>query len=137
MVSRQSGADTAGGWGCGAVVAQMRVYLDDGNELQELREWMGGHSGIRVEAVPRPAEPHAQGSVWDFLSVLCEAGGPVAAAVRALQLWIESRVTVVEIVVGEKRFTVRTTDAATVLPQVERAAANMLEPGESHRDDPS
>ncbi len=119
------------------MAAQMKIYLDDGEELLDLREWMAGHSGIVVEAVARPSVPNAQGSVWDFLSVLCASAGPVAAAVRALQLWIESRITVVEIVIGEKRFTARTKDAATVLPQVVEAATKMLESGDADHDGPA
>lgn len=117
------------------MAAQMKIYLEDADEVQDLQEWMTGQPGIAVEAVLRPAVLHAQGSMWDFLSVLCEAGGPLVAAVRALQLWIESRVTVVKVVVGEMSFTVRTKDAATVLPQVVETASKMLESGEARRDE--
>ena len=116
---------------------QMKIYLEEADELNDLRDWMSGHSGIVVEMVPCPAAPNAQGSVWDFLSVLCASAGPVVAAVRALQLWIESRVTVIEISVGDERFVVRTTDAATVLPQVEKIATKMLESGDARTDEAS
>jgi len=119
------------------VAAQMKIYLDDGEELQNLREWMSGHSGIVVEAVGRPSEPTAQGSLWDFLSILCASAGPLAAAVRALQLWIESRITVVVIEIEGKRFTARTKDAATVLPQVLEAATKLLESEEAGHDGPA
>jgi hypothetical protein len=119
------------------VAAQMKIYIDDGGALQDLREWMTGHSGIVVKAVARPSEPTAQGSVWDFLSILCASAGPLTVAMRALQLWIESRTTVVQIVIGAKKFTVRTTDAATVLPQVMEAATRILESAEGDHDGPA
>ena len=115
----------------------MKIYLDDADEFNDLREWMEGHSGIVVAAVARPAAPNAQGSVWDFLSVLCASTGPVAAAVRALQLWIESRVAVVRIEVGDKSFVVRTPSAAAVLTQVEQLATKMLGAEEARTDDAS
>jgi hypothetical protein len=109
------------------VSVQLRIHLDDATEFEDLREWMGGHDGVIVDTVRRPPGATAQGSVWDFLSVACETGGPVVAAVRALQLWIESRVTAVQVAIGDKTFTVRTTDAAMVLPRVEEMAVRMLE----------
>lgn len=115
--------------------AQLKIYLDDSAELEDLREWMSGHVGVVVEAVRRSSGPTAQGSVWDFLSVACETGGPVAAAVRALQLWIESRVTTVQIAIGENKVTVRTKDAAAVLPQVEKMAVGILESGTDQQDE--
>lgn len=110
------------------MTVELRVYLRDNGQLEDLRDWMCGPSGVTVQAVPRPPEPNSQGTVWDFLSVLCAAGGPVVAAVRALQLWIEARVTVIEIEVREQRIKVTSQDARTVLPQV-IAAAQALEAG--------
>lgn len=88
---------------------------------------MSGHSDVTVRPVNRPSEPNSQGSVWDFLAVTCATGGPVVAAVRALQLWIEAHVTVVEIEVGDRRIKVTGHDARAVLPQVV-SAAQALEP---------
>lgn len=119
------------------MAAQLKIYLDDIHDFPDLQEWMSGHAGVTVKPVLRPAEANAQGSVWDFLSIACEAGGPVVVAVRALQLWIESRVTTVQIAIGENKITVRTKDAATVLPQIEKMAAKMVEPGEAQQGDPA
>jgi Effector Associated Constant Component 1 len=102
------------------VTVQLTIGTASRDEVADLREWMTG-TGANVQTTSRVAAPNAQGSVWDLLTVACEAGGPVVGAVRALQLWIESRVTSVEIVVGDRRFTVTTQDAATVLPEVTKA----------------
>jgi hypothetical protein len=115
---------------------ELRVHLSDSGQLDDLRKWMGGSAGVAVRSVPHPPEPNSQGTVWDFLSVLCAAGGPVVAAVRALQLWIEARVTVVEVEVGERRFKVRSQDARSVLPQI-IAAAHALEPAPEAPDEPT
>lgn len=117
------------------MAVELRVFVQDRAEAGDLREWMSGLPGVVVRAVAVPADPLSQG-VWDFLSVACEAGGPVVAAVRALQLWIEARITVVEVAVGDRRITVRTADASTVLPEVTKAAAALESAGES-RDEPS
>jgi hypothetical protein len=108
------------------MTVEFRIYLSDNGLLEDLREWMGDHSGVELKAVAHPSKPNSQGSVWEFLAVVCAAGGPIVAAVRALQLWIEARVTVIEIEVGDRRITVTSHDAKTVLPQVV-AAAQALE----------
>lgn len=59
-----------------------------------------------MTAVARPAGANSQGGVWDFLSLACATGGPLAAAVRALQMWVEARVTTIEVEAGGRRFTV-------------------------------
>ena len=102
---------------------ELRIRLRDGGQLEDLGEWMRGHPGVTVGTVARVPEPHSQGTgVWDFLSVVCAAGGPIVVAVHALQLWLEARVTVVEIEVGDRRIKVKSASAATVLPQVVSAA---------------
>ncbi len=103
------------------MAVRLKLYVEDADEFQDLSAWMTGHTGVSVDAVAGRARPNAQGTVWDFLSVTCEAGGPVVVAVRALQLWIQARVTTVEVVVGDRRIKVRSRDAATVLPQVVEA----------------
>jgi hypothetical protein len=126
------------GWcrreGLAALTLQMKISIDDREGLKDLSEWMKGTVGVHIEPVVRPAELNAQGSAWDFLSVLCESGGPAVAAVRALQLWIEARVTVVNLAIGEKKFTVRTQDAATILPEVVKAL-QALESGDTGHAD--
>jgi hypothetical protein len=104
------------------MTVELRVRLADGGQLADLREWMGGHQGVGVRAVARPPDPNSQGTAWDFLSVACAAGGPLVAAVRALQLWIEAHVTEIEVEVGERRIKVTSRTAETVLPQVIEAA---------------
>jgi len=108
----------------------LQVQVVDGARIDDLQRWMEGlHPDIALKQVSRVSGANAQGTVWDFLEVACASGGAVTAAVRALQLWIESRVTSVEIVVGESKFTVKTADARVALPSVE-AAAKALEAGD-------
>lgn len=109
-----------------------RVYLHDHAEFEDFREWMAGLRGVTVEGVARPAAVNSQGSVWDFLSVACAAGGPVVAALRAVQLWIDARVTVIHIEVGGTRFEVRSQDPA-VLAEV-MTAVRALEPALRDQD---
>lgn len=106
----------------------LSIRVEDGEQLADLETWFGGHTGIYVARVNGKSAPNAQGSVWDFLTVVCGSGGALTAAVRALQLWIEARVTVVHITAGGKTFTVHTSDVRTMMPVVE-AAARALEPG--------
>ncbi|MFF4889806.1 effector-associated constant component EACC1 [Micromonospora chersina] len=115
----------------------MKIYPGSRADLQDLHEWMSGLSGVEVQVVAKPEEPNAQGTVWDFLAILCGAGGPAVAAVRALHLWIESRITTLDVVVGDSRFTVRTADAALVLPQVAKTITDSLEAREESRADGS
>jgi hypothetical protein len=114
------------------MTVEFRAYLGGNGELEDLREWMSGLEGVAAKAVPRPAAPNSQGSVWDFLSVACGTGGPVVAALRALQLWIDARVTVIHIEVGDSRFAVRSQDPA-VLAQV-ASAIRALEPAPKDQD---
>lgn len=104
------------------MTVELRVHLADGGQLADLREWMGGHPGVDVRAVGRKPDRNSQGTAWDFLSVACAAGGPLVAAVRALQLWIEAQVTEIEVEVGGRRIKVTGRTAGTVLPQVVEAA---------------
>lgn len=104
------------------MTVELRVHLTDGGQLADLREWMGGHQGVGVRAVAKPPDPNSQGTAWDFLSVACAAGGPLVAAVRALQLWIEAHVTEIEVEVGGRRIKVTSRTAEAVLPQVIEAA---------------
>ncbi|MFI6686650.1 hypothetical protein [Streptomyces sp. NPDC050485] len=117
------------------MTVELRVSVDGGGQLEDLREWMGGLQGVEVRAVPRPPEPNSQGStVWDFLSLACATGGPLVAGVRALQMWIEARVTVVTVEVGDRRFTLTGTNARTLLPQVAEAARALEAGGTAPRD---
>ncbi|MFI6465542.1 hypothetical protein [Streptomyces sp. NPDC050528] len=110
--------------------------MSDGRQLNSLRDWMAGHPGVRVDAVERPSEPNSQGTVWDFLSVVCAAGGPIVAAVSALQIWIGAQTTEIEVEVGDRRFKVRGRNAEVVLRQVMEAAKS-LEPSAEAPDDPA
>jgi hypothetical protein len=119
------------------MTVELRAHLTDRGQLDDLGKWLD-RPGVAVRTVSRPAEPNGQGTVWDFLSVACAAGGPVVAAVRALQLWIEARVTVVEIEVGDRRFKVRSQDARAVLQEViEAARALEAEPEPEKPDEPT
>jgi hypothetical protein len=113
----------------------LKIRVEDGEQFADLQAWMGGHEGVRVTPVPRASGPNAQGSAWDFLEVACGTGGALTAAVRALQLWIESRVTVIDITVGEQTFKVRTSDAKVVLQMVEEAARTLGAERSSGRGD--
>jgi Effector Associated Constant Component 1 len=105
------------------MMVELKLRLADQEELEDLTQWLGGLSGIHVQTVERPAQPNSQsGTMWDFLAVVCEAGGPAVAAVRALQLWIEARTTTVEVELDGRRIVVTSTDAAAVLPAVAQAA---------------
>ncbi|MEU7043376.1 hypothetical protein AB0A77_20240 [Streptomyces varsoviensis] len=108
------------------MTVELRVRVNDGGRLEDLREWMGGHPGVTVRPVARAPERNSQGTVWDFLAVVCATGGPVVAAVRALQIWIEAQVTEIEVEVGDRRVKVTSRTAGAVLPQV-LAAAQALE----------
>ena len=101
---------------------ELRITLRDAGQLSDLQEWLGEVRGVSVRPVERPAEGNSQGSAWDFLSVACETGGPVVVALRALQMWLEARVTTIEVKVGESVFTVRSSDAGSMLPKIEQAA---------------
>ena len=116
------------------MVVELRLRLENQAEFEDLTEWLSGLSGIRTERVERPAQPNSQsGSVWDFLSVFCAAGGPAVAAVRALQLWIEARTTTVEVELDGRRIAVKSADAAAVLPAVTEAV-KALASGEASGD---
>lgn len=112
------------------------IHLGDNEQFEDLREWMGGHQGVVVDAVAHPSDPRSQGSVWDFLSVTCATGGPLVTALRALQLWIEARVTVIEVVVGDNKFVVRSQDAGAALSEV-TAAIRALESAPGELDEPA
>ena len=111
------------------------IHLDDDGDLEDLRNWMDGTGPSELRLVPRAAQAGAQGSAWEFLSVLCAAAGPLTAAMRALQLWIESRVTVAKVVIGQRSVAIRSTNAAEVIPQLEKTALALLEADEARTDD--
>lgn len=114
----------------------MKVSLASRDELADLHEWLRGQSGISLNAMPNSRKPNAQG-VWEFLSVVFEAGGSAVAAIKAIQLWIEARVTTIDVTIGDAKFRVRTKEAAQVLPQVAAIAEKMLDQQTSERDDPA
>ena len=115
------------------MAAQIKIFLHDSEEFQDLREWMGGHAGIVVEAVPRAATPNAQGSGWDFLSLLFAEGGAVVAGMKALQVWMASRVTVVEIETDKVKIKVTSSNASTALSQIAEITTKLLDSGEAQR----
>ena len=125
---------TAQEWG-GVLAAQAKIFLSGGEELEDLREWMSGHPGVVVHAVPHAPTPNAQGSGWDFLSVLFAEGGAVAAGVKALQLWITSRITTVKAEVGEAKFEITGRTALEDIPKLADALISALESGKTHRVD--
>jgi hypothetical protein len=100
------------------MTVELRVYPGGSGQLESLREWMGGHQGVEVRAVERPPERNSQGTVWDFLAVVCAAGGPLVAAVQALHLWIGAQTTDIEMEVGDRRFKVTGRNAEAVLREV-------------------
>ncbi|MEW2519907.1 effector-associated constant component EACC1 [Actinacidiphila alni] len=113
------------------MAVELRFRVDEGDQLKDLNEWMGGHQGVEVRPVARAAGRNSQGpEVWEFLTLTCATGGPLVAGVRAFQVWIEARVTVVEVEVGDRRFTVTGMNAKALLPEVV-AAARALEAGET------
>jgi hypothetical protein len=118
------------------MTVELRVFLRNGGQLDSLREWMGGHQGIDVQAVERPRERNSQGTVWDFLAVACAAGGPLVAAVHALQLWIGAQTTDIELEVGDRRFKVTGRNAQAVLQEVIETAKS-LEATPEAPDDPA
>jgi hypothetical protein len=105
------------------VPAELRVYVEDASEFEDLRGWMTGQQpGVAVTAVPKPPEPHTQGSsLWEFLSVACGPDGAGAAAVGALAIWIRSRVSTVRIEIGGKKFLVKSHDVDRIMPKVAEA----------------
>jgi hypothetical protein len=111
------------------MTVELRVRLDSGVQLEDLREWMGGLPGVRVRAVPRPPDPNSQGTVWDFLSLACATGGPLVAGVRALQMWAQARVVTIQVEVGDRKFTVTGHNARAVLPEVTAAAEALAAAG--------
>ncbi|WP_019927514.1 effector-associated constant component EACC1 [Nocardia sp. BMG111209] len=113
---------------------ELKIYIGSPTGVLELQEWLSGRPEVTVRAVPQPTAAGAMGSGWDFLSVRSGTGGPLAAAIRALQLWIESQRGTIEIVVGARRFAVGMTNAAVVLPtvmEVARALASAEEESEA------
>lgn len=116
----------------GDVQVELKVYVEDAAEFEDLRGWMTGqHPEVAVTAVPRPPEPYTQGSLWDFLSVACGHDGAGAAAVGALAIWIRSRVSTVRIEIGEKKFLVKGRDVEGILPKVVEAVKALEEaPGD-------
>ncbi|MGW0944220.1 effector-associated constant component EACC1 [Streptomyces sp. NPDC002623] len=107
------------------MTVELRVFLSNGGQLESLRAWLDGHQGVAVEARERPPEPNSQGTVWDFLAVVCAAGGPLVAAVHALQLWIQGQVTDIELEVGDRRFKVTGRNAQAVLQEVIETAKSL------------
>lgn len=111
------------------MAVEFRVFPGGGAQMDSLREWMGGHPGVEVSVVERPPEPNSQGTVWDFLAVVCAAGGPLVAAVQALHLWIGAQTTDIEVEVGDRRFKVTGRNAEAVLREVIETA-RQLEAGQ-------
>ncbi|MGI5455036.1 effector-associated constant component EACC1 [Streptomyces sp. CA-249302] len=120
------------------MTVELRVYVNGVGRLDGLRDWMGGHPGVEVDVVEPPPERNSQGTVWDFLSVVCAAGGPIVAAVSALQLWIGAQTTEIEVEVGGKRFRVNGRNAEVKLREVMEAARALETPAPAEApDDPA
>jgi hypothetical protein len=115
------------------MAVELKIYPDSTTDLERLREWMSGHSGVDVRLVAREPVPNAQGSVWDFLSVVCATGGPAAVALRALQIWIESRTTKVRLEYAGRSLELSTTNVGAVLPELRE----FIQAGQERRDDES
>jgi hypothetical protein len=111
------------------VAIELRITSDDAGELTDLQEWLGDINGVSAVPVERRAESNSQGEGWDFLRVLCETGGPVVAALGALRMWLEARITTIELTVADKTFKLRSSDPASLLPQIEQAARALGEAG--------
>jgi Effector Associated Constant Component 1 len=113
------------------VQVELKVYVEDAGEFEDLRGWMTGqHPEVAVTAVPKPPEPYTQGSApWDYLSVACEPGGAGAVAVAALAIWIRSRVSTVRIEIRGMK--VNGHDVDEILPKVVEAVKALEEaPGD-------
>ncbi|WP_051450899.1 effector-associated constant component EACC1 [Actinospica robiniae] len=104
------------------MTTELRVSFNDAGQMSDLQEWLSKIKGVHATPVARPAEGNSQGTAWDFLSVACETSGPVVVALRALQKWLEARVTTIEVRVGSSVFKVHSADAADLLPKIEQAA---------------
>ncbi|MCI3276591.1 hypothetical protein [Streptomyces cylindrosporus] len=118
------------------MTVELRVYVNGVGQLDGLREWMGGHAGVEVTVVEPPPERNSQGTVWDFLSVVCAAGGPIVAAVTALQLWIGAQTTEIEVEVDGRRIRVNGRNAEAKLREVMEVARALEAPAEAP-DDPA
>ena len=131
---RRQGLASAGPRGPGGdVQVELKVYVEDAGEFEDLRGWMTGqHPGVGVTAVPKPPEPYTQGpALWDYLSVACEPGGAGVAALGALAIWIRSRVSTVRVKIGENEFLVKSRDADEILPKMVEAVKALEEtPGD-------
>lgn len=86
---------------------EFQVYADSPDDLEDLREWMTGQDH-RITAAPvwKPAGPNTLGSVWDFLSVACAAGGAGTAALGVLAVWIRSKRISVRVKLRDYEFSV-------------------------------
>lgn len=79
------------------MTVEIKVVPADPGDFHRLAAWLSELADVEVTHVERPPAPNAQGTVWDFLSVAVSSGGGAAAVMRALQVWIESRITKVTI----------------------------------------
>lgn len=104
-----------------AMAADMSIYCDDDRDLESLRKHLQHLPDVTTRLVPRAPLPSRLGGGFDSLAVLFGSGGAATVVAHALKTWIESKVTVVTIKVGESEFIVKSRDAATILPQVTAA----------------
>lgn len=114
------------------VVATLKISSSDAGVLGELREFMGERPGVAVDLLSLPAQPGAQGSVSDVLSVAVGTGGAVTVAIRAIRDWVTSMHTKVHIELDGRKFTLETRDVEKALPQVEQLLKTML--ADAHDD---
>ena len=99
----------------------------------------GRDQGVEVKAVGGTRGPTARARHGTSFGLACATGGPLAAAVRALQMWVEARVTTIEVEAGGRRFTVTGATAREVLPEVVAAvrALEELDPPAAGGTDPA
>ncbi|TCO60759.1 effector-associated constant component EACC1 [Actinocrispum wychmicini] len=97
----------------------IRVYLADNTDIDLLGRWLGDVPDVSTEPVPSPSGPAEQGDAWEFLSVLCGSGGAAAVALRALAIWIESKVTHARVKIGDVEVVLRGPDAEALARLVE------------------
>jgi hypothetical protein len=106
---------------------ELRISFSDADEFGDLQEWLKGIDEVKATPASRPVESNSQGSALDFLTVAFETGGPVVVALQALKMWLEARVTTIQVKVGESVFTVRSSDAAAMLPKIQEAIRVLAE----------
>lgn len=115
------------------MAAGMRIHTEDAADLASLRAMLRGLD--QVEAAPHalaPA-PGRLGAEPEYLAVLFGSGSAVTVALAVLKAWLQSKVTIIRVEVGDAAFSVTGRNAETLLPQVREAvlALRAASPGPS------